>query len=147
MSASSLLSRLSRLRAGDMPLVGEGLVLLVQVRLGLSFSSLQRLQRRFLSSPGHEPARQADVPRLARIIRNGARLVPGASCLTQGLAYQIMLHRRGVPSELKLGVRQDEQGQFAAHAWVIVGGQVQLGGTSQQLAGFAPIAQFGASGR
>ncbi|MDB5622526.1 MAG: Transglutaminase-like superfamily [Devosia sp.] len=58
-----------------------------------------------------------------------------------------MLHHRGVASELKLGVRHNERGEFAAHAWVSVDGQVLLGGTAQQLAAFAPIAEFGAKSR
>ncbi|WP_164854725.1 lasso peptide biosynthesis B2 protein [Devosia sp. 1566] len=133
-----------RLRAADYRLLAEAIILLLQVRLGLSFSSLQQLQHKFLGPDRQESAARADVPRIARVVRNAARLVPGASCLTQGLAYQILLHRRGVPSELKIGVRHNERGEFAAHAWVSVAGQVQLGGSRQQVAAFAPIAQFGA---
>lgn len=147
MSAKALLARLGRARATDYALLAEALILLVQVRLGLSFSSLQQLQRHLLAPRAQGLATGADVPRIAWILRNAARLVPGASCLTQGLAYQTMLHRRGVAGELRIGVRQDEQGRFAAHAWVSVAGKVQLGGTTQQLADFSPIAQFGAGGR
>ena len=137
---------LRRLRAQDYWLLTEATALLVFVRLGLSFSSLQVLQHRLLRAnpPRRAPAQPA---RIAWMVRNAARPVPGASCLTQALAYQAMLHRRGVRSELKLGVKHDQQGKFAAHAWVSVGGQVLLGGSTQEVSAFAPIAEFGAGPR
>ena len=123
------------------------MALLAFVRLGLTFSSLQWLQQRLLSPHTRPPAPSGDVRRFAWAVRNSARAIPGASCLTQALAFQAMLHRCGVASELKLGVRHNEHGNFAAHAWVSVGGEVLLGGSMQELAAFSPIAEFGAGPR
>ena len=38
------------------------------------------------------------------------------TCLRQSLALQWMLHRRGIPSKLLLGV--NSSAQFEAHAWL-----------------------------
>ena len=142
-----MLFRLARLGAGDYRLLTEAMALLAFVRLGLTFSSLQWLQRRLLSPQAGQREPSGDIRRIAWIVRNAARPIPGASCLTQALAFQTMLHRRGMASELKLGVRHNEHGEFAAHAWVSVDGQVQLGGSVQELAAFSPIAEFGAGPR
>lgn len=66
--------------------------------------------------------------RLARMVKAAARLVPGASCLTQAMAVQIMLARSGYPSRLRFGVRKDPRQGFTAHAWVESGGVTVIGG-------------------
>lgn len=131
----------------DYRTLAETLALLCYVRLGLTFSSLTRLQGRLLSADAvrvRAAGGERDPYKLAWRVQSVARLVPNATCLTQGLALQTMLHRRGVASELKLGVRRTGDNGLAAHAWVIVGGKVVLGGSARDLREFAPIAEFGA---
>lgn len=41
-------------------------------------------------------------------------------CLVQSITAKHMLNRRGIGSQLKLGVRHDENHQVMAHAWVSV---------------------------
>ena len=60
-----------------------------------------------------------------------ARRVPWrAMCFQQGLAAQLMLRWRGVPSVLYYGVTPDRQSGLAAHVWVrdgdldVVGGEI-----------------------
>jgi hypothetical protein len=125
-------------------LLAEAAITLIRIRLGLTFSSLTRVQAGFL--PAATLTRHLPPDALEQIAwstRNMARLVPGASCLTQGLALQALLHRRSVASELKLGVRRDGPDGLAAHAWVVVDGRVVIGGAARDLAPFAPIAGFG----
>lgn len=56
-----------------------------------------------------------------------SRRVPGASCLTQAVAAQLLLHRQGYDSKLCLGVG-GTNGRFTAHAWVERRGRVLIGG-------------------
>ena len=145
--SKSLLQRTRKLAAlgpGGPALLAETAILLIRIRLGLTFSSLAKLQQNLLPGvdrPAHMPP--AAVERLAWCVRTMARLVPAATCLTQGLALQALLHRRGVASDLKLGVRRDGADGLAAHAWVVVDGRVVLGGGARDLAPFATIAKFG----
>ncbi|UJW87446.1 lasso peptide biosynthesis B2 protein [Devosia sp. SL43] len=121
----------------------ETALLLIRVRLALTFSSLTEIQQRMLPDtdlPAQMPP--ASLARMAWCVHNTARLVPQASCLTQGLVLQKLLHRRGVASELKLGVRRDAPDDLAAHAWVLVDDIVVLGGTARDLEPFSPIAKF-----
>lgn len=55
-----------------------------------------------------------------------ARLVPGASCLTQALTAQILLARRGKDSSLRFGGKT-VAGKFEAHAWVEAGSEIIVG--------------------
>lgn len=68
--------------------------------------------------PGHTAARVVRV----------ARLVPGASCLTQALATQVLLAWHGhAGAVVRLGVKRDG-GALLAHAWVEYRGHVVIGG-------------------
>ncbi len=46
-----------------------------------------------------------------------------ASCLEQSLVLQWLLSRQGIPAQLRIGVRKQQQ-HFEAHAWVESGGAV-----------------------
>ena len=63
----------------------------------------------------------AQVERAAYHVAVAAAFFPGrAVCLEQSLALFLLLRRRGVPAELRLGVQVYP---FYAHAWVEVGGE------------------------
>lgn len=54
-------------------------------------------------------------------VRRAAQPLPYATCLPQSLTLWWLLRRRGVQSQLRLGVRK-EGGDLKAHAWVEAGG-------------------------
>jgi hypothetical protein len=51
-------------------------------------------------------------------------------CFQQGLAAQLMLRRRGIPSVLYYGAAQDDKSGLYAHVWVrdgdvdVIGGEI-----------------------
>ena len=51
-----------------------------------------------------------------------------ANCLIRALALRMMLARRDLTTELHIGARKDEQGQFAAHAWLTYKDTILVGG-------------------
>jgi hypothetical protein len=65
--------------------------------------------------------------RAARAVRRVSRVVPGATCLTQALAVQAFLERRGLPTRLHIGVR-DSGEAVRAHAWLDSQGMTVIGG-------------------
>ena len=65
--------------------------------------------------------------RLRWAVEATSRRVPGATCLTQALALQILLGRRGQASELRLGVSRGDAPGLQAHAWLESEGQVVIG--------------------
>ena len=126
--------------------VPEALAVLTLVRLGLSTLGLARLRR--LALPDvmpHHPAAGTDPIRMIRAVRVASRVVPFASCLTQAQGAQIMLARHGVETTVCLGVRDAADGELAAHAWLNSDGEIVLGGSSRELAGFRLLTELGAT--
>lgn len=76
--------------------------------------------------------------RIAWAVTRASRAVPGAACLTQALAAQVLLERHGFPARVQVGVRRSDGAQLLAHAWVESDGRILLGGTD--LSGYTPLA-------
>jgi hypothetical protein len=64
------------------------------------------------------------------ITRTATRVPWRALCFQQGLAAQMMLRRRGIPSVLYYGAAQDDRSGLHAHIWVraddvdVIGGEI-----------------------
>lgn len=63
-----------------------------------------------------------------------------AKCLARAIAAQTMLRRRGIASQLCLGVARNEV-TVIAHAWVEIGPKVIVGGAERNR--FTKIEEFG----
>ena len=88
--------------------------------LGLRVLGLPRFQDRLLKAPARS-ALSLTLP-VVRVLGDAvniaARHTPfPVTCLTRSLLLVWLLHRRGVASDLRIGVRLT-QGMFDAHAWV-----------------------------
>ena len=98
-------------------------LLLPGCRFALWWVSFQRLQS--LISRLRPCARQRGAiaaTSVAAMVSSAAALSPlDYSCLHRSLALCWLLARRGVAGQLRIGVRQDENG-FTAHAWVEIDG-------------------------
>jgi hypothetical protein len=66
--------------------------------------------------------------------------VPGATCLTQALAGQYLLARQGSASKISVGIERGTGTQLKAHAWLMSGSHIVLGGS---IGGFTHLADFG----
>jgi hypothetical protein len=82
-----------------------------------------------------------DADEIARRVAVAGALYPGrALCLEQSLALYVLLRRRGVPADLRFGVRPYP---FLAHAWVEVAG-VPLNEQPENIERLAPFTAYGA---
>ena len=64
----------------------------------------------------------AELSDIGTLVNRAAHYAPGpVTCLTRSLLLRWLLRRRGIASELRIGV-QLVQGQLDAHAWVEVEG-------------------------
>jgi hypothetical protein len=83
---------------------------------------------------------QAELARAAAFsVALAGAFFPGrAVCLEQSLALYVLLRRRGVPAELKLGVQPFP---FNAHAWVELDGE-PLNEDPEGIARFVPLAEM-----
>lgn len=88
--------------------------------LGLHCFGLRRLQALLQRPRPPTESRLSldEIVRIAALVNSAARWGPiPATCLTRSLLLGWLLQRRGVASQLRIGVRL-VQGTFAAHAWV-----------------------------
>lgn len=124
-----------RLSPAQRWLLTKAFVVVGSVRLGLwclPFRTLRPLLGRVAPStalPSDGEDRHTS-DRVAWAVRAAAHYVPRASCLTQALAAQALLARRGEESELHIGVTRDERRGFTAHAWLETRGRIVIGGES-----------------
>jgi hypothetical protein len=97
------------------------------MRIGLwilPFRALRALVARW-AHPGDAVAGRRPSPeRIAWAVAAAGRRVPGSTCLTEALAAQILLARRGYPAFVRIGVARDGDDGIKAHAWVESEGKV-----------------------
>jgi len=81
-----------------------------------------------VSSPGEVRDAAVDAGRVAWAVRTATHLLPaGRTCLTEALAAQYLLQRRGAAATLRLGVSRVAD-VVTAHAWLEAAGGIVIGG-------------------
>ena len=113
----------------------EAVLCLAVAALAIAF-----LPFRYVGSLAARPMRRPELSHQSRmdavrrirwaIISTAARVPWRTLCFQQGLAAQLMLRRRGIPSVLHYGAAQDDRSGLHAHVWVrdghidVVGGEI-----------------------
>ncbi|MBZ9813102.1 lasso peptide biosynthesis B2 protein [Mesorhizobium sp. CA7] len=133
-------SRLRSLSAWEMLFLARCLMVVSVVRLALTLSSYNRVRRLVTAMHARRDASVADLRRVAWGVAAAARLVPGASCLTQALAGQYLLARQGSASKISIGIERGTGSELKAHAWLMSGNHIVLGGS---IKGFAHLVDHG----
>jgi hypothetical protein len=110
-------------------LVEEAIVVLGATRVMLWTLPLKRLNS-IAESMGRarvSPDRAGSRETIVRAVERASNAIPAANnCLVRAIAAQIMLARRGIDAELKIGVAHPSDG-FKAHAWLECAGEVVIG--------------------
>lgn len=136
-AARTRTERLRRLTWRELLRVLHALAYLPLAAIALDRWGLQRVQQRLarrapaLPTPGRvDPGAIEEARRLAWVVDGTARRGPWkANCLQRSLVLWWFLVRRGISSEIRIGVRrrpgaQDGSRQLDFHAWVEYGGLV-----------------------
>jgi hypothetical protein len=98
------------------------------IRAGLWVLPFRTMQR-FAFRARRKRETVYSVEQFVWAVRAVSYYVPGATCLTQALAAQVLLTRAGHSSRVEIGVAKNENQQFRAHAWIVLGDRVLIGGT------------------
>lgn len=119
-------------------LLARCLAVVIATRIGLALFGYRTVLDQIAKAA---PAREPDVHAHLHIwcVKHCSRIVPGATCLTQALALHYLRARAGHPTRIRIGVRRRDDGRIAAHAWLVDGDVVLIGGQDEQLAGFTPL--------
>lgn len=134
-SRKALYRRFARLGRSDRRLIVESAFLMALVWVGLRllpFRTLRRILDRSAASPAARKTDWADADAIDRVhwaITALAIGFPSATCLVQALAADVLLRRRGVACELRLGVRAGGTNTvpIEAHAWIECDDAVVIG--------------------
>jgi len=110
--------KLLELKAPELRFLAVAFVRVRWVALRLRVQGLATLQQAIGSTPGGESPGDLPPATVARLVATAARRGPfRVACLPRALALQGLLRERGIPAELRIGVRK-EGDLFQAHAWV-----------------------------
>ena len=76
------------------------------------------------------PTEYAESEKIRLFTMRASRLVPWRSvCMDQAMTGIILLKKKHIPCTLYMGVRKKDEGQgLDAHAWVVCGDKIVLGG-------------------
>lgn len=122
------LDREVRRAVSDRLFLLEAAVVLALVHIGLRFLSFQTVRSLLHRwAGGSVPApRLALAPRLLGAVDRASRRL-GLTCLPRALAAHALLARRGIRTDLRIGVARTAGSPLEAHAWVEREGVVLLG--------------------
>ncbi|WP_292314086.1 lasso peptide biosynthesis B2 protein [Mesorhizobium sp.] len=132
--------RLRWLSGREVLFLARCLAMVSVVRLALTLSSYNRVRGLITRLDARHDAGIADLRRVAWGVAAAARLVPGASCLTQALAGQYLLARQGKASRISIGIERETGSELKAHAWLMSGNHIVLGGS---INGFTHLVDHG----
>lgn len=136
--------RLWALPPAERRLLVRATLLLGVIRLGLGLLPFRTVLRllNLVARPNVASAKALTISpnRIAWAVTVVSPYVLGIRpCLTQALAVQTFLRRRGSAARIHLGVARGDRGQVEAHAWVEHGGKVVIGGSLSELARYTPL--------
>lgn len=120
-------------------------VMVTAVRAGLavlSFETLRRyLARLARSSSTHRgPATPAEIETIVWSLQTAGRTLPDPGrCLIEALAGHVLLGRKGLATDLRIGVARDADGVFKAHAWLQKDDRIVLGELGADLQQYTPF--------
>jgi hypothetical protein len=121
------LKRFANLSWPEQSLLLQAIFLLSLVAVGLRLLPFGLVQRMvILKSPNSGTGRS--VNNLVWAITAASRCLAMPTCLNRALAGQALLARYGYESKLEIGVAKNEDLQFEAHAWLVFGEQILIGG-------------------
>lgn len=137
------LALVRRVAPADVLLFANALACCVAIRVALwtlPSAKILRYVHRRVAQVRLEHQRDVPIARVAWAIRAAGRRTPRSTCLVEALAAQLLLAQRGQQSDLRVGVARNASNEFAAHAWLEVGGKVVVGGATDMK--YSPLPDF-----
>ena len=128
-------------------ILGQALAAVTAARLAFWLVPLARVRRLVqMMLLGERPlaaCRRCTQEVVIRAVVSAAKHCPvGSTCLATALVGQALLQRHGHDTQLRLGVRRDGGGNFAAHAWLEREGKVVLGGPTVIVGSYTPLPEM-----
>lgn len=131
--------RFLRLRISEKLFLSHCIIVLCVIRLALSLKSASFIMRKISAIQVTEEGDQKTARLIAWGVGACSNFVPGATCLTQALAGQYLMARHNYRSIVRIGIERDNHKHIKAHAWLLSGGVVVLGGKASDMPLYATM--------
>lgn len=131
--------RFIRLRFSEKIFLSHCVIVLCVIRVALSLKSASFIMRKISAIQVTEEGDQKTWRMIAWGIGACSNFVPGATCLTQALAGQYLMARHNCRSIVRIGIERENHGNMKAHAWLLSGGFVVLGGKASDMPLYATM--------
>lgn len=141
----SQLGRLLSLKREERALLLEALRLIARIRLALTLKRFDRVRDDIVAYGASRPPTLSNLRKTVWAVQAMARFVPKATCLTQALAGQMLLARRGESSTVRLSIAADRDSELKPHAWLVSGDTILLGGDAEIYSRHRPLADYDSS--
>ncbi len=132
MSLASDWRRLRKIGWRDRLLLAEATAILAIASIAIHLLPFRRVVgavTRGRLGNADEAASLSEIGRARWAVEACARRLPWKIvCFQKGLAIQMLLRRRDVPTALHYGVAQDQERGLSAHVWVTYEGEAIIGG-------------------
>ena len=109
----------------DRRLLASAIVSVVKARIVVTFVPVRKILQ---PVPLRNDANLGDPERISWAVETAARIVPtGENCLVRAIAGREMLARRGVSSQIRLGIAKNSPDILKGHAWLECGDKIITG--------------------
>jgi hypothetical protein len=113
------------LPATDRWLLASAIVSVVKARIVVTFVPVRKILQPVAP---RTDATSPDSGRISWAVETAGRIVPtGKNCLVRAIAGREMLARRGVRSQIRLGVAKNSPDILSGHAWLECGDKIITG--------------------
>ena len=119
------LRKFIELPATDRRLLASAIVSLIKARIAVTFVPLRKILQpvRLWTDPT-----PPDSEKISWAVETAGRIVPtGTNCLVRAIAGREMLARRGVSSQIRLGIAKNSPDILSGHAWLECGDKIITG--------------------
>jgi len=119
------LRKFIELPATDRWLLVSAIVSLIKARIVVTFVPLRKILQPVMLRTNATPP---DSEKISWAVETAGRIVPnGQNCLVRAIAGREMLARRGVSSQIRLGIAKNSPDILKGHAWLECGDKIVTG--------------------
>ena len=119
------LRKFIELPATDRWLLASAIVSIVEARIVVTFVPVRKILQPVAL---RTDATLGDPVRISWAVETAGRIVPtGQNCFVRAIAGRAMLARRGVSSQIRLGIAKNSPDILSGHAWLECGDKIVTG--------------------
>lgn len=121
------LRKFFKLAAPDRWLLASAIISVIKARITVMFVPIRKILQP-VARQTEAVFADTDAARIGWAVETAGRIVPTAkNCLVRAIAGREMLARRGVSSQIRLGVAKNSADALTGHAWLECGDRIVTG--------------------